>query len=84
LVYWDGIRYAWYHISSGDVLNVEGEKDSYPQAVIPLRGNGKLELDELSLNLESDSVYYIPPNSTHKVYALSDVELIWLAWNSQP
>ena len=69
IVYRKGLRYAWYHIAGGEVLNVGGEKDPYPQAFLLLKGKGVLELEETSLVLEPGKVYYIPPNSLHKVHA---------------
>jgi len=84
IVYWKGLRYAWYHIDGGQVLNEEGEKDPYPQAFLLLKGHGVLQLEETSLVLELGKVYYIPPNSLHKVYAETDIEMTWLAWDTPP
>ncbi|MBD3206966.1 hypothetical protein GF319_11580 [Candidatus Bathyarchaeota archaeon] len=82
LVYWERLRYAWYHVSSGEVLNIEGEKDPYPQAILALKGEGKLELDAFPMDMELNRIYYIPPNSIHRVHAITDIELIWMAWNT--
>jgi hypothetical protein len=83
LVYWGGLRYAWYHISAGEVLNIEGEKDHYPQAFIPLKGKGRIEVQDFSQDLEAEKIYYIPPNQIHKICAQSNIELIWIAWNTK-
>jgi mannose-6-phosphate isomerase-like protein (cupin superfamily) len=84
ITYWDGLRYAWYHVPAGEVLNRDGEKDAYPQAFLILKGRGVLELEEESLKVEAGKVYYIPPNGIHKLHAETDVEMTWLAWNTPP
>lgn len=84
LVYWDGIKYAWYHIGAGEVLNQEGEKDPYPQAFMIIKGKGVLKLEAESIVLETGKVYYIPPKSLHKVHAETDIEMTWLAWDTPP
>ncbi|MCW4049860.1 MAG: hypothetical protein NWE89_09000 [Candidatus Bathyarchaeota archaeon] len=84
IVYWQGLRYAWYHIASGEVLNEDGEKDPYPQAFLLLKGKGILQLETASLVLEPGKVYYIPPNSLHMVLAETDIEMTWLAWDTPP
>ena len=84
IVYWKGLRYAWYHVAGGQVLNETGEKDPYPQAFLLLKGAGVLELEQTSLVLEPGKVYYIPPNSLHKIHAEIDIEMTWLAWDTPP
>ena len=84
IAYWDGLRYSWYHVPAGAVLNKEGERDPYPQAFLILKGNGVLELEEESLLVESGKVYYIPPNGLHKLYSETDIEMTWLAWGTPP
>lgn len=49
-----------------------------------LKGKGVLQLDKTSLVLEPGKVYYIPPNSLHKVHAETDIEMTWLAWDTPP
>jgi mannose-6-phosphate isomerase-like protein (cupin superfamily) len=84
ITYWQGLRYSWYHVPSGAVLNQEGEKDPYPQAFLILKGNGVLELEEESLKVETGNVYYIPPNGLHKLHSETDIEMTWLAWDTPP
>jgi len=82
LLYWNGVRIAWYHLNRGEILNPEGERDSYPQLIVILRGRGWLRLDEGELTIESGLAIYIPPNSLHQLKAESDVELLWIAWRA--
>ena len=84
IAYWGGMRYAWYHIPAGEVLNRDGEKDPYPQAFMILNGDGILELEDESLSVEVGKVYYIPPNGIHKLHAETDIEMTWLAWDTPP
>ncbi|UCH57974.1 MAG: cupin domain-containing protein [Candidatus Bathyarchaeota archaeon] len=84
LVYWDGIRFAWYVIDAGEVLNEEGERDPYPQAMVILKGKGVISLDEVEMELRPGTVVYIPVNSVHRISAEEDVELLWLAWKTPP
>jgi mannose-6-phosphate isomerase-like protein (cupin superfamily) len=82
LVYWDGVRYAWYSINKGEILNEAGEKDPYPQAVIFLKGKGQIYLDDVSLDIEHNKIIYIPMNVIHKIEAYEHTELLWIAWNT--
>jgi mannose-6-phosphate isomerase-like protein (cupin superfamily) len=84
IAYWNGLRYAWYHVPAGEVLNRDEEKDPYPQVFIILKGHGYLELEEESLVLELGKAYYIPPNGIHKLHAETDIEMTWLAWDTPP
>ena len=51
LVYWDGVRYAWYLVKKGEVLNESLERDSYPQAFIVLKGKGEISLGNTRMDL---------------------------------
>ncbi|MFP3951542.1 MAG: cupin domain-containing protein [Candidatus Bathyarchaeia archaeon] len=82
LVYWDGLRVAWYKVDAGEVLNEKGERDPYPQLLINLSGRGRLLLDEGEVNLEENRAYYIPPDGLHQVRAEETVKLIWIAWST--
>ncbi len=84
IVYWDGLRAAWYVVRKGEVMNEEGERDPYPQAVVILKGNGAFVLDEDELELRPSTVVYVPPNSLHQIRAVEDVEAIWIAWKTPP
>lgn len=84
LVYWNGLRVAWYKVDAGEVLNEEGERDPYPQLFIFLDGRGVLHLDEGEVDLEVNNAYYIPPNSFHQIKAEEPLELIWIAWRTPP
>lgn len=41
LVYWNGLRFSWFLVKSGEILNKEGEKDPWPQMFIIIEGKGK-------------------------------------------
>jgi mannose-6-phosphate isomerase-like protein (cupin superfamily) len=84
IAYWDGLRAAWYVIRKGEVMNEEGERDPYPQAVVVLKGKGVFILDEAELELRPSTVVYMPPNSMHQIRAEEDVEAIWIAWKTPP
>ena len=83
IVYWKGLRYAWYHIPADSILNEDGEKDPWPQAFLVLKGNGKVHILDEVLELQPEVVYYIPRNCTHQVHAKEDVELLWIAWDAE-
>lgn len=84
LVYWDGIRFAWYVVKKGEVLNEEGERDPYPQILVILRGRGVVTIDENLLELRPNTAIYVPVNSIHQIRAEKDVEALWFAWNAPP
>jgi mannose-6-phosphate isomerase-like protein (cupin superfamily) len=83
LVYWKGLRYAWYHIQAGRILNEDGEKDPWPQAFVVLKGTGKVHILDEILDIQPETVYYIPRNCTHQVHAKEAVELLWIAWDAE-
>jgi mannose-6-phosphate isomerase-like protein (cupin superfamily) len=83
IVYWKGLRYAWYHIPTGSILNEDGEKDPWPQAFVVLKGSGKVHILDEILELEPGTVYYIPRNCTHQVHVETPVELLWIAWDAE-
>ncbi len=83
LVYWKGLRYAWYHVSAGSILNESGEKDPWPQAFVILKGSGEVHILDEILELNPKTIYYIPRNCTHQVHAKEDVELLWIAWDAE-
>lgn len=84
LVYWDGIRLAWYHVRKGEVVNEEGERDPYPQVLVILRGRGTIIVDDTELELRPNTAVYVPINSVHMIKADEDVEAIWFAWKKPP
>jgi mannose-6-phosphate isomerase-like protein (cupin superfamily) len=84
VVYWDGLRTAWYMVRKEEVMNEEGERDPYPQAFVVLKGEGVFVLDEAELKLRPSTVVYVPPNSLHQIRAEEDVEAIWIAWKTPP
>ena len=84
LVYWLGLRTAWYHVDRGETLNEEGERDPYPQCLVPLEGGGVLTLEQEELALEPGNAYYVPPGSVHKVRTEAGLTLLWLAWDTPP
>lgn len=84
LVYWGGMRFAWYFVKKGEVVNEEGERDPYPQVLIPLRGKGTLFIDDTELELRPNTAVYVPVNSVHKIRADEDIEAIWFAWQTPP
>jgi len=82
LVYWNGIRYAWYHIDKGETLNVAGEKDPYPQTFQIIKGTGVAQIGEKSLDIYPGQAIYVPANVEHKIKAYENIELLWLAWKT--
>lgn len=83
IVYWKGLRLAWYHVPVGSVLNEAGEKDPWPQAFVVLDGSGSFLLEDEKLELAANTVYYIPRNSLHQIKAEKDVHLLWIAWDAE-
>ncbi len=83
IVYWKGLRFAWYHIPAGKILNEEGEKDPWPQAFVVLKGSGMIHIENEILNLQLQTVYYIPRNCIHQLHANDAVELLWIAWDAE-
>jgi mannose-6-phosphate isomerase-like protein (cupin superfamily) len=84
LVYYDDLRCAWYAIKKGEVLNEAGERDPYPQAIVVLKGEGVIVVGDERLELEPQTVVYIPKNALHQIEASEDVEALWLAWQAPP
>ena len=82
LVYWNGIRYAWYHIEKGETLNEAGEKDPYPQTFQIIKGIGTAHIGETTIEVQPGQAIYVPANVVHKVEAHEEIELLWLAWKT--
>lgn len=80
LVYWDGMRFSWIYLKRGEVLNVEGERDPWPQLFVILKGRGSAVIGDEEFDVEPNRVVYVPLNSVHRLEALTDIELMWLAW----
>jgi mannose-6-phosphate isomerase-like protein (cupin superfamily) len=84
LVYHDDLRYAWYIVKKGEILNEAGEADPYPQVVVVLKGEGVMLIGDEKLDLEPQMVVYIPKDVLHQIEASEDVEILWLAWQAPP
>lgn len=84
LVYWDGVRLAWYQVRKGEIVNEEGDRDPYPQVFVILRGRGKIVVDDAELGLRPNTAVYVPINSVHMIKADEEVEAIWFAWQTPP
>ena len=82
LVYWKGLRSAWYHIDAGSILNEGGEKDPWPQLFTILSGKGKALVDDKEFEISPNMVVYIPRDCIHQVIAEENIELIWIAWDA--
>lgn len=82
LVYWNGLRYSWFLVKSGEILNKEGEKDPWPQMFIIIEGKGKAIIGDQEFRIEPKTAFYIPRNCIHQIIAEQDIELIWLAWQA--
>jgi mannose-6-phosphate isomerase-like protein (cupin superfamily) len=82
LLYWDGVRVAWYLVRGGETLNPDEERDPYPQLLIILKGRGLLRLEEREMAVKPSRAIYIPPNSLHQLRAEEDIELLWVAWRA--
>ncbi|MGV9169555.1 MAG: cupin domain-containing protein [Promethearchaeia archaeon] len=48
-----------------------------------LQGQGKAIIDDETLELEKDRIYYIPRRVMHQIKASTDVQLIWMAWDAK-
>lgn len=83
LVYWQGLRTAWYQIDAGTTLNEDKEIDPWPQAFIVLNGEGQAVIEKQTLELETNKTYYVPRNVVHQIEASTDVQLIWIAWDAK-
>ena len=83
LVYWDGVRYAWYHIKEGETLNEAGEVDPYPQVFMIIKGEGKAIIGDTQVDLSPSMAVYVPINTVHRIVAIKDLELTWVAWKSK-
>ena len=83
IVYWKGLRFAWYHLPAGSTLNEAGEKDPWPQAFVVLHGNGLLHIEDEVLAIKPNTAYYIPRSSLHQIKAETDVQLLWIAWDAE-
>lgn len=82
LVYWNGLRYSWFLVKSGEILNKEGEKDPWPQMFMIIEGKGKAIIGGQEFRVKPKTAIYIPRNCVHQIIAEQDVELIWLAWQA--
>jgi mannose-6-phosphate isomerase-like protein (cupin superfamily) len=82
LVYWNGLRYSWFIVRTGEILNKEGEKDPWPQLFIILEGKGRAIIGNEEFEIKPKTAIYIPRNCIHQIIAEEDVELIWLAWQN--
>lgn len=82
LVYWNGMRTSWMYLERGEVLNVEGEKDPWPQLFILLKGRGRATVGDAEFDIEPNRAVYVPLNTVHQLRADTDIELIWLAWKA--
>jgi mannose-6-phosphate isomerase-like protein (cupin superfamily) len=84
LVYWKGVRFAWYRVKAGETLNKEGEKDPWPQLFLPLSGKGRAIISDEEFNLVPKTAIYVPRNCFHQIIAAKEaVELLWLAWDAE-
>jgi mannose-6-phosphate isomerase-like protein (cupin superfamily)/putative sterol carrier protein len=82
LVYWNGLRYSWFIVKTGEILNKEGEKDPWPQLFIVLEGKGRAIIGNEEFEMKPKTAIYVPRNCVHQIIAAVDVELIWLAWQA--
>lgn len=83
LVYWNGLRYSWILIKTGEILNKEGERDPWPQMFLILEGKGKAIIGNEEFEIKPKTAIYIPRNCVHQIIPEEDVELIWLAWQAE-
>ncbi len=82
LVYWNGMRSAWFFLKKGELLNEEGEKDPHPQLFIIQSGSGTIIIGEEKFDIDKNLVVYVTTNTFHQIHAETDTELIMLAWKS--
>jgi len=82
ILYWNELRFAWYIVKAGEVINKEKTKDPWPQMFIILKGKGKAIIHDEQFEIKPNTVIYIPRNSIHQITAEEDVELFWMAWQT--
>jgi len=82
ILYWNGLRFAWYIVKAGEVINKEKTKDPWPQMFIILKGKGKAIVHDEQFEIKPNTVIYIPRNSVHEISAEGDIELFWMAWQT--
>lgn len=82
LVYWNGLRYSWFQVRSGEILNKESEKDPWPQLFMILGGKGRAIIGNEEFEIKPNIAIYVPRNCIHQIIAEENVELIWLAWQA--
>jgi mannose-6-phosphate isomerase-like protein (cupin superfamily) len=82
IVYWNGLRQAWYSIEKAETLNEAGEKDPYPQTFMIIKGRGIAYIGDEEIEISPSEVIYIPANETHSIKAYEDIELLWTAWKA--
>jgi mannose-6-phosphate isomerase-like protein (cupin superfamily) len=82
IVYWNGLRSAWYFVRAGETLNKEGTRHSWPEMFIILRGKGRAIVRDEQFEIKPNTAIYIPRNSIHQVMTEEDVELFWMAWQT--
>jgi len=82
ILYWNGLRFGWYIVKAGEILNKEGTKHPWPEMFIVLKGKGKATIHDEQFEIKPNTVIYIPRNSIHQITAENDVELFWMAWQA--
>jgi mannose-6-phosphate isomerase-like protein (cupin superfamily) len=82
ILYWNGLRFGWYIVKAGEILNKEGTKHPWPEMFIVLKGKGKATIHDEQFEIKPNTVIYIPRNSIHQITAEDDVELFWMAWQT--
>jgi len=83
ILYWNGLRFGWYIVKAGEILNKEGTKHPWPEMFIVLKGKGKATIHDEQFEIKPNTVIYIPRKSVHQITAKEDVELFWMAWQTQ-
>jgi mannose-6-phosphate isomerase-like protein (cupin superfamily) len=84
MFYHPGFRSAWYQIEKGQSLNKPGDTNPFPQAFVLISGHGYAKIGDVTLKVNANEAYYIPPNTDHVFWTEdeSPLELIFLAWGA--
>jgi mannose-6-phosphate isomerase-like protein (cupin superfamily) len=84
LFYHPGSRSAWYQVNPGEHVNEPGDKNTFPQAFIFIKGEGRATIGDTTLDVRAGEAVYVPPGADHIIRNESDgpLEMIFLAWGA--
>lgn len=82
LFYHQGLRSAYYCVTTDDILNEDGARDPMFQAFLVIAGTGTATVKEQDIEVAPGDAVFIPPQSVHmlRTDGPDPLEIIWLAW----